>query len=240
MKKRLNNSFKNGLKDGVPIALGYIPVAFAFGVTAIQYKIPVLLAVMISVTNLTSAGQFAGVALIAANGSLIEAALTQFIINLRYSLMSVSISQKFHSSVTLPQRFLISFGVSDENFAITSSCKDELGGKYMYGLLTLPYLAWVGGTWIGAAAGSILPPLVLGALGIAIYGMFIAIFVPPMKKSFAVVVVVAVAALLSCAFNYLPFLKSVSSGFVIIICTIVAATVGAIFKPIEVEPEVEE
>ncbi len=240
MQKGINNSFKSGLKDGVPIALGYIPVSFAFGVMAVKGDIPVLLAVLISMTNLTSAGQLAGLSLMLSHGSLIEAALTQLIINLRYSLMSVSVSQKLHKSVTLPQRFAISFGITDEIFAVASGGKGEVGSKYMYGLIVLPYFGWAGGTLLGAAAGSVLPALVLGALGIAIYGMFIAIFVPPLKKSFAVAVVVALASLLSCAFYYLPFLKTVSSGFVIIICAVVAATVGAIIKPVETYTEVAE
>lgn len=238
MQKNYNNSFKNGLKDGIPIALGYIPVSFAFGVMAVKGGIPVLLTVLISMTNLTSAGQLAGLSLMLSHGSLIEAALTQLVINLRYSLMSVSVSQKLHNSVTLPQRLAISFGITDEIFAVASGNKEDVGNKYMYGLIALPYLGWAGGTLLGAAAGSVLPALVLSSLGIAIYGMFIAIFVPPLKKCFAVALVVAVSSVLSCAFAYLPFLKSVSSGFVIIICAVVAATVGAIVKPVEVDGEV--
>lgn len=233
-----NNSFKNGLRDGVPIALGYIPVSFAFGVMAVKGDIPVLLAVLISMTNLTSAGQLAGLSLILSHGSLIEAALTQFVINLRYSLMSVSVSQKLHESVTLPHRFAVSFGITDEIFAVASGQSTDVGSRYMYGLITLPYFGWAGGTLLGSAAGSFLPAIVLGALGIAIYGMFIAIFIPPLKKCFAVAVVVALASVLSCGFYYLPFLKSVSSGFVIIICAVAAALVGAIIKPIQDEEEV--
>lgn len=232
-----NNSFKKGLIDGVPIALGYIPVSFAFGVMAVKGGVHVLLAVLISMTNLTSAGQLAGLSLMLSHGTLIEAALTQFIINLRYSLMSVSVSQKLHKSVTLPHRFAVSFGITDEIFAVATGNKGEVGSKYMYGLITLPYFGWAGGTLMGAAAGSVLPEIVLGALGIAIYGMFIAIFIPPLKKSLAVALVVAVASALSCAFFFIPPLNKVSSGFVIIICAVVTATVGALLKPVEDDGE---
>ncbi len=232
-----NNSFKNGLRDGIPIALGYIAVSFAFGVMAVKGDLPVLLAVLISMTNLTSAGQLAGLSLMLSQGTLIEAALTQFVINLRYSLMSVSVSQKLHEKVTLSERLVISFGVTDEIFAVATGNKGEVGSRYMYGLIALPYLGWTGGTLLGAAASSLLPPIVLSALGIAIYGMFIAIFIPPFKKSFSVALVVVIASALSCGFAFMPFLKSVSSGFVIIICAVVAAAVGAVIKPIADDEE---
>ncbi len=237
-KSDFNNSFRKGLKDGVPIALGYISVSFAFGVMAVKGNIPVILAVLISMTNLTSAGQLAGLSLIIGHGSLFEAALTQFVVNLRYSLMSVSVSQKLHKSVTLPQRFAVSFGITDEIFAVVSGGAKEVGSRYMYGIITLPYFGWALGTLLGSAVGFVLPVTVLSVLGIAIYGMFIAIFIPPLKKYSAVAIVVILSALLSCCFAYLPFLKSVSSGFVIIICAVVSAFVGAVLKPIEDETEV--
>ena len=227
------NSFRRGLKDGVPIALGYLSVSFTFGMMAGSGGPPVSVAVAISMTNLTSAGQFAGLSLLFAGGGYFEMALTQFVINLRYSLMSVSLSQKFHKSVTLLERLLIAFGNTDEIFAVASGQKGEVGAKYMFGLISLPYVGWALGTFIGAAASALLPESVRSALGIAIYGMFLAIFVPPMKKSKAVLTVVLLAAGLSCAFTYLPVLNRVSSGFVIIICAVVAAAVGAWMRPIK-------
>ena len=235
------NSFRRGLKDGVPIALGYLSVSFTFGMMAVSGGLPVSVAVAISMTNLTSAGQFAGLSLLFAGGGYFEMALTQFVINLRYSLMSVSryslmsvsLSQKFHKSVTLLERLLIAFGNTDEIFAVASGQKGEVGAKYMFGLISLPYVGWALGTFIGAAASALLPESVRSALGIAIYGMFLAIFVPPMKKSKAVLTVVLLAAGLSCAFTYFPVLNRVSSGFVIIICAVVAAAVGAWMRPIK-------
>lgn len=231
----LSNSFSKGFSDGIPIGLGYLSVAFTFGIMAVEGGLPIAVAVFISMTNLTSAGQLAGIGVIFAGGSFFEMALTQLVINMRYALMSVSLSQKMHSSVRIIDRFWIAFGNTDEIFAVSSAKTGELGKRYMLGLIIAPFIGWSGGTFIGAAAGSVLPEFVCSALGIAIYGMFLAVFIPPMKKSGAVSLVVVAAALLSCAFEYLPFLQSVSSGFVIIICAVAAAVIGAVFKPIEVD-----
>lgn len=230
--KQVCNSFKTGLSDGIPIALGYLSVSFTFGIMASAGKLPVVIAVLISMTNLTSAGQFAGLNLIL-GGSLMEMALTQLVINLRYALMSISLSQKMHTSVTLPERFLIAFGNTDEIFAVASAKPGEVGTSYMRGLILLPFLGWSGGTLLGAVAGNILPEMLTSALGIAIYGMFLAIFIPAMKKSRPVTVVVLVSVALSCAFAYLPLLQNVSSGFVIIICALAASAVGAVLAPVE-------
>ncbi len=227
------NSFQKGLRDGIPIALGYLSVSFTFGMMAVAGGLPVSLAVAISMTNLTSAGQFAGLSLMLGGGGFFEMALTQFVINLRYSLMSVSLSQKLHKSVTLLDRLLIAFGNTDEIFAVASGQKTEVGKKYMYGLISMPYIGWALGTFLGAAASAVLPESLRSALGIAIYGMFLAIFVPPMKKSKAVTVVVLLAAGLSCMFTFIPVLNRVSSGFVIIICAVAAAAAGAVIKPIK-------
>lgn len=222
------NRFRQGLTDGIPIALGYLSVSFTFGIMAAGGGLPAPLAVLISMTNLTSAGQFAGLDVIFAGGTFIEMALTQLVINLRYALMSVSLSQKMHKSVTLLDRLWIAFGNTDEIFAVASAKPDEVGKKYMAGLILLPFFGWSGGTLLGAAAGSLLPQSICSALGIAIYGMFLAVFIPPMKKSRTVVLVVFIAAAMACAFRYLPVLNSVSSGFVIIVCAITGACVGAL------------
>lgn len=232
-EKNYLNSFKTGLSDGIPIALGYLSVSFTFGIMASAGRLPTVIAVLISMTNLTSAGQFAGLNLILGGGSLVEMALTQLVINLRYALMSISLSQKMHKSVTLPERFLIAFGNTDEIFAVASAKKGEVGQKYMFGLILLPFLGWTGGTFLGAAAGNILPQSLASALGIAIYGMFLAIFIPAMRFSRPITAVVLLSVALSCAFAYIPFLKNVSSGFVIIICALVASAFGAFIAPVQ-------
>ena len=221
MQKTVQNSFADGMRDGVPIALGYLSVSFTFGMMAVAGGIPVWAAVAISMTNLTSAGQFAGISMIAAMASYFEVALTQLVINIRYALMSLSLSQKLDRGVKTP----------DEVFAVASTKEGMVGKRYMGGLIAVPYIGWALGTLLGAVAGTLLPPAAQSALGIAIYGMFLAIIVPAAKKSRPVLVVVLLAAVLSCAFRWLPVLNRVSAGFVIIICSVAAAGIGALLFP---------
>ncbi len=233
------NSFKKGLKDGIPVCLGYFSVAFAFGIFAVENGLTVFQATVISLTNLTSAGQLAGVPIIM-GGTLPELALSQLIINSRYSLMSVSLSQKFSHKVKLKDKLLISYANTDEIFAVAISQKGEIGKKYMLGLMLLPILGWTSGTLIGAIAGNILPPMVTAALGLAIYGMFVAIVVPAAKKEKATALCVAIAIALSCAFKYIPLLTKVPTGFTVIICSVIAAAILAVVAPIKTEEEVTE
>lgn len=222
-----------GLRDGLPIGLGYFSVSMAFGVAAAQAGMPIGAAVAISMTNLTSAGQLAGLSVIAAAGSFFETALTQLIINLRYALMSISLSQKLKEGVRPFERLIIAFGNTDEIFALATGREGAISPAYFYGLMTLPWICWSGGTLVGASASALLPQSVLSALGIAIYGMFVAVVVPAMKKSLAVVGVAAVAVALSCAFQWVPLINRLSGGFAIIICAVVAAAFGAILRPVE-------
>lgn len=226
-------SFYKGLKDGVPIALGYLSVSFTFGITAVGMGLPPLVAIIISMTNLTSAGQVAGIGIIAAGGNYIEMAMTQVIINLRYALMSLSLSQKLDGKYNLLHRIISSFGITDEIFAVASGQAKDVPPRYMYGLITLPYIFWAAGTAGGAFLGEVLPENIKAALGIAIYGMFIAIVIPPAKKSSGVLRVAAIAALLSCIIYYVPALDMISSGMSVIICTLIAAAFGATFCPQE-------
>ncbi len=225
------NNFKKGLKDGIPIGLGYLSVSFTFGMMAVAAGIPALYAILISMTNLTSAGQFAGLSMIAASAAYLEIALTQLVINIRYSLMSLSLSQKLDQKLKTLPRLGISFGITDEIFAVASTQEGRVGSNYMTGLIAVPYVGWALGTALGALAGTFLPPMIQSALGIAIYGMFIAIIVPPAKKSFPVFLVTAIAIVLSCSFRFLPVLNQISGGFVIIICSVVAAGIGALCFP---------
>ena len=231
MKK---NDFKKGLIHGIPICLGYLAVSFSFGIFAVGQGLSIAEVVLISMTNVTSAGQLAGVPIIAGAGSLIELASTQFIINLRYALMSVSLSQKLDKSVRLPDRFLISFVNTDEVFAVSAVQPEGVSRSYMYGLITTPYLGWVFGTALGAIAGDILPAIVSTALGVAIYGMFIAIVVPDAKKHKPTALCVLTAIALSLLFYYVPVLSRVPSGFVIIICAVIASALFAALAPIDV------
>ena len=229
------NTYSAGLRDGVPIGLGYLSVSFSFGIMAVSSGIPLLWTLLISMTNLTSAGQLAGIGIIAAGGSLTELALSQLIINSRYFLMSLSLSQRVDSRFHLLHRLVTSFGVTDEVFAVAASRPHEISPRYMYGLITMPYIGWSLGTLLGAAAGAVLPEFVCNALGIAIYGMFLAIILPPARKEKPVRIVVLIAIAVSLMFNYLPVLNRVSGGFVVIICAVVAAALGAVLFPIKDE-----
>lgn len=234
MKK---NTFIKGIVDGLPICFGYLSVAFAFGIFAVENGLTAIQAVLISMTNVTSAGQLAAVPIIAGGGTLIELAVTQLIINLRYSLMSVSLSQKMKKSVGFLDKLVIAFVNTDEVFAVASGNEGRVGKKYLYGLILTPYIGWSFGTILGAVAGDILPEIVISSLGIAIYSMFVAIVVPPMKKSKPTALCVLVAVVLSCMFRYLPLLNKVPGGFTIIICAAISSSLFAVLAPIE---EVED
>ncbi len=231
-ERETQNSFLAGLRDGVPIGLGYFSVSITFGMAAAAGGLPVWAALALSMTNVTSAGQFAGLTLIFGGGSLLETALTQLVINLRYALMGISLSQKLDGGVRLFDRVLFSFMLTDEVFAVASGQKGGVGRRYLYGVMIAPYFGWALGTLAGAVAGTLLPDAVRAALSIAIYGMFIAIVVPAAKKSRAVLGVAALAALLSCAVTYVPGLKKISAGFAIILCTVLAAAAGALLAPV--------
>lgn len=225
--------FKNGLKDGVPIALGYFAVSFSFGLLAVKSGLTSLQAVIISLTNVTSAGQFAGLKIILAGGTLAEMVLTQLIINLRYSLMSLSLSQKLDESVGIRERLVIAFANTDEIFAVAMGHTGELGFSYMAGLQLLPVLGWTGGTLMGAVASGLLPGAVSNALSVALYGMFVAIVVPAARRSGPTAAVVALAALISCVLYYVPCFSGISAGISIIISTVLASAFGAAFFPVD-------
>lgn len=227
------DDFKRGMRDGIPIAMGYVPVSFTFGLMAVSVGMTWWQALLISVTNLTSAGQFAGLDIMAAGGAYMEMALTEFIINLRYALMSLSLSQKLDNSMTLPHRFAISYGITDEIFGVASSRSGEVGKYYLYGLISIPFVGWQAGTLSGALLGGVLPPMVSDALGIAIYGMFLAIIIPQAREDSACLKVILAAVAMSCCFHWIPFLMHVSSGFVIIVCAVAASALGAWLYPIE-------
>lgn len=228
-----------GLKDGIPIGLGYISVSFAFGIMAVSLGLTWWEALLISMTNLTSAGQFAGLNIMVAAGTYMEMAVTQLVINLRYSLMSVSLSQKVDKSINGIYRWLLGFGITDEIFAVAMGRAGKINRKYMTGLIIIPYIGWALGTFLGAICGNVLPEIISNALGVALYGMFIAIVVPNMKKDYKICIVVIIAVLLSCCFTWIPVLNQVSAGFTVTICAVAASLVGAVLFPVDVEGEAD-
>lgn len=233
------NSYKQGFKDGIPIALGYLAVSFSFGILGVKYGLSIWQTVLISMTNLTSAGQFAGIGIIAAAGSYVEMFISQLVINLRYSLMSIAMSQKVDRNFGTGSRLTLGFSMTDEIFAVASSRGSEVGRKYFLGLATAPYFGWALGTLLGGISGDILPQRICTALGVALYGMFVAIVVPPMKNDRHIALVVAVAIALSCVLYYQPLFE-ISSGFQVIICAVVASAVGTFIFPVSDDEQTAE
>ncbi len=228
----MNKAYKKGLLHGLPIALGYLSVSFAFGIHATAAGLLPWQALMLSLCNVTSAGQMAGLSLMVQGAGLAEMALTQLTINLRYSLMSLSLSQKLDNSMTLFHRMTLAFCNTDEVFVVASQQPEPLSRAYLYGLTNGPYLGWGLGTLLGALAGTVLPPSVTSALGIAMYGMFIAIVLPPFRDSPAIRLVVLVAVGMSCLLTFAPWFAAITGGFRIILCAVGAAALGAWLMPL--------
>ena len=233
-------NFTAGLRDGLPICFGYFAVSFAFGIQAAAIGLTVPEAAVISAANLTSAGQFAALGVIAAGASYLELAFTQLVINLRYFLMSCALSQRLSPDMRFAHRFGIAYGMTDEIFAVSFSRPAPLSPYYSYGLIAAAVPGWVLGTVLGAVAGSILPGVLTNALGIALYGMFIAIVVPPAKENRAVAAVAVVSMAVSAVVSLAPYLREISSGFRIILVTVLVAGAAAWLAPLEDKPAAEE
>lgn len=233
MKKGNLSEFLAGCQSAIPICLGYLAVSFAFGIESSKIGMTTFQAAMTSLLNVTSAGQFSALEVIARQGSFVELAILQFIINLRYMLMSTALSQKLGSDVNTAHRMGISYGVTDEIFAVSIFKKGTLYPAFSYGLIVTSVFGWVMGTILGSVAGQVLPQIFISSLGLAIYGMFIAIIIPETRTSNAVAVVVIAAMLASTVFTYAPYLKMISSGFRIIIVTVAVAAVAAIIAPVK-------
>lgn len=234
-EKQTAKMFFKGVRDAVPICLGYIPISFAFGMTARESGLELWAAVLISLTNFTSAGQLAGTAIIAASGGYIEIAVTTFIINIRYMLMSLSLSQKIEEKMPTLHRAILSFGITDEIFAVASQSEGRVTTPYFAGLIVLPYMSWTLSTLFGATAATLLPDAVCSALGIAIYGMFLAIIIPPAKKVKPIFITVLISAAISCIFRFTPILNRLSFGWVVIICAVTASALAALRFPVSDE-----
>lgn len=233
----MKSAFTRGISHGIPIGLGYLSVSFGFGISAVRSGLSVFEASAISALNLTSAGQAAGIDIIAAGGTLLEMILVQLTINIRYSLMALSLSQKLDKKFTTGHRLIASYGITDEIFALCSAQPGMLVPAYMYGMILISAVGWVLGTFLGAYAGQLLPESISSAMGILLYGMFLAIIIPPSRKQKNVLFIVIVSAVLSIIFKYL--LTFVSSGFAVIICAIISAVLGALLFPIKDEEEQE-
>lgn len=231
-------NYKRGLAAGIPIALGYLSVSFTFGIMAVSYGLAWWQALIISMTTVTSAGQFAGIGIMIHPGQYFQMLISQITINIRYSFMSISVGQKADSRFKGLSRWILGFMMTDEIFAVATQ-EESVSRSFFAGLATLPYIGWALGTLFGAILGSILPERLMSALSLAIYGMFVAIVVPEMKKSRPVVLVVILAILLSCMFYYVPFLSTISSGITITVVAVAAAVIASLLFPVMDEADAQ-
>ena len=232
-------AFKQGMTDGIPIALGYMAVSFTFGIMAKDAGLTAFQAVLLSLTNLTSAGQFAGLGIIVASSSYLEMAFTQLVINLRYCLMSCALSQKLDLKAPFFHRFFIAYENTDEIFGICSCREGKLDPFYCYGAISVASPGWAFGTFLGVLSGSILPARILSALGVALYGMFIAVIIPPAKTDKIIRGIVLASMAVSFVFTIIPVLNQISSGFRIILLTLLIAGTAAFLFPIKSEEDIE-
>lgn len=231
-------NYKRGLAAGIPIALGYMSVSFTFGIMAVSYGLAWWQALIISMTTVTSAGQFAGIGIMIHPEQYFQMLISQITINIRYSFMSISVGQKADSRFKGLSRWILGFMMTDEIFAVATQ-EESVSRSFFAGLATLPYIGWALGTLFGAILGSILPERLMSALSLAIYGMFVAIVVPEMKKSRPVVLVVILAILLSCMFYYVPFLSTISSGITITVVAVAAAVIASLLFPVMDEADAQ-
>lgn len=231
--KTNRKAWLNGIKDGVPIALGYLTVSFTFGIIAKQAGLNPFEAVTMSATNLTSAGQFAGLTLIATAATFLEIALAQLIINSRYFLMSFALSQKIDPNTPMIHRFIMAFGITDEIFGVSIAAPGRLNPFYTYGLISIALPGWSVGTLLGVISGNILPPRLVSALSVALYGMLLAVIIPPAKKSRILSGLIVVSMSLSLLFAELPLLENISSGVKIILLTVLIAGIAAVLFPVK-------
>ena len=231
--------FLEGLRDGVPIGLGYFAVAFSLGIVARNAGLTPIQGFIASFFNLASAGEYALFTSMQAAASFVEIAIITLVVNARYLLMSCALAQRFDPATPMIHRFLVGFGVTDELFGIAISRPGTLNPVYSYGAFFVAIPLWSIGTSLGIIAGNFLPARVVSALSVALYGMFLAIIIPPARKNLVRAIAVAVSFLCSYLCGIIPFVKELSAGTRTIILTIIIASIVALIKPID-EPAVVE
>ena len=235
MQKMKRKEFFAGMKAGMPVCAGYFSVSFGFGAMAIVQGLTIWQAILISASNLTSAGQFAGLTVIAAGATILEMILTQVVINSRYALMSLALGQRLGPNVGTGKRLIVAFFNTDEVFALGLSRGKDITTTFFVGAGVVAALGWISGTAMGAIAGSLLPESVQMALGVMLYGMFIAIVVPQAKEDKPILISALLALVCSCLFTWVPGLNRVSGGLAIVICTVLAAALCAVLFPVDDE-----
>ena len=229
--------FLRGMRDGKPIALGYLAVAFTLGIAARNSGLTAFQATLASLLNNASAGEYAGFTVIREQLSYVEMAVMIFITNMRYLLMSCALSQKLASSVSMPERLLVGFGVTDEIFGVSVAVPGYLNPRYSYGLMSVAIPGWALGTCLGVVMGNVLPASVVSALSVGLYGMFIAVIVPPARKNRVLAGLIVISMAASLLFAKVPPMSGLSTGMRVIILTVVLSAAAAILFPVKEEDD---
>lgn len=227
--------YKQGLHDGVPIGLGYFAVAFTLGIVAKNAGLTAIQTFLATALTNASAGGYAGFTAIAENSTYIDIALTMLIVNARYLLMSAALSQKLAPNTPLKHRMLVAFDVTDEIFGISVAVNGTLNPYYNYGAMTVSIPCWATGAMMGVLMGNILPQNLVSALSVGLYGMFLAIVIPPARKNKIIAGIVILSMILSFLFTKIPFISGMSSGIRVIVLTVVIALLAAILFPVKEE-----
>ena len=228
--------YRQGLRDGIPVALGYFAVAFSLGIAARNAGLGPVQGFLASLLNNASAGEYAGFTVIREQAPYLEIVLVTLIVNARYLLMSCALSQRFHPDMPFFHRFFIGFDVTDELFALAIARPGSLEPGYFYGAMTLPLFGWSLGTLGGVLAGNALPERVVSALSVALFGMFLAIIIPPARKNRVLAVLTAMGFLTSFLCSVLPLLSSWSEGSRTVLLTVLLSGLAAFFFPVSEEP----
>jgi len=232
--------FSEGLRDGLPIGLGYLAVSFSLGIAARNAGLNPFQGFLASLLTIASAGEYAAFAVIAAAGSYLEMALTILVTNIRYLLMSCALSQKFDEKTAFIHRFFVGFGITDEIFGATIARPGRLDPLYSYGCMTAAVPCWAVGTMLGIIAGNILPLRIVSALSVALYGMFIAVVVPPARTSRPIALIVVVSFVLSLIASLAPVIRSWSGGMRTVVLTLSIASAFALIFPVKEEEPGDE
>ncbi len=229
-------AFRNGNRDGIPIALGYFAVAFTLGIAAKGAGFTAVQAAIVSATNLASAGQYAGFTMVRDNAAYVEMALMILVTNARYMLMSSALSQKFDESTPFFHRLLVGYSVTDEIFGICIGVPGKLNPLYAYGAMIFTVPGWTLGTFLGVVMGNMLPGRIVSALSVGLYGMFIAIIIPPARKSKVILGLVSLSMILSAVLTYAPFASVIPSGAKVILLTVVISAAASLLFPVKDDP----
>ncbi|MEO3947793.1 AzlC family ABC transporter permease [Gorillibacterium sp. CAU 1737] len=222
-------SWREGVKAGIPVAVGYLPIAITFGMLAETAGLSPWIAVAMSLIVYAGASQFVGVTMLASGAAPLAIVFTTFILNFRHFLMSSALTQKINPTLASRVKAITAFGITDETFAVASLHRSSrtLSVPYLLGLNAVAYLSWNCGTWAGLLLSSGLPELVKSSMGISLYVMFLALLVPGVKTSRPALMVAVLAALVQCAFTYIPIFAPLSSSVRVILSTLIAAGAGA-------------